>query len=393
MLRFIIGSDMDLARLFTMQPEPTVYLLHNQNIKCTQSEPFTVHDVMTQPQSSTNYHTNTQPIRIPTFLNLITQCNLHSTQQMRILSALEDQTSCQMIGGGFPFHDARNDDTAVDDNVHDFTTWIHRECGINELLSMLVPTNQPTSSHNQVEPEAEDHMCNLDLGSVGARNVRAKAVAAYYARKMHHEKRIMKSWQSCFMSLGFEQAIKLHCEHENAAISMIYGGHVISQCPVSRFSFPTSNIAESFNLRLLFARHLPIVSTIEAIRHVMEKWFDQRCAVSRARADDLTEETHNKLALEVNKGDRLKVVARTCECREFQDDLMPCSHTFAAIRNQCMSVYDFVSVCYKTKNWKELYATQVNPLPLEDDWSVPSEVKHMIVLPPIVLRQAGRPRG
>ncbi|KAH6811536.1 hypothetical protein C2S51_025298 [Perilla frutescens var. frutescens] len=187
-----------------------------------------------------------------------------------------------------------------------------------------------------------------------------------------------------------------------------------SQCPVSRFSFPTSNIAESFNSRLLFTRRLPIVSTIEAIRHAMEEWFDKRCAVSRARDDDLTEEAHNKLALEVNKGDRLKVVAksqmtfkvsnkesswivdlnsRTCECREFQDDLMPCSHASAAIRNQGMSVYDFVSVYYKTENWKELYAAQVNSLPLEEDWNVPSEVKDMIVLPPIVLRQAGRPKG
>ncbi|KAH6771135.1 hypothetical protein C2S52_015938 [Perilla frutescens var. hirtella] len=65
---------------------------------------------------------------------------------------------------------------------------------------------------------------------------------------------------------------------------------------------------------------------------------------------------------------------RTCECREFQDDLMPCSHASAAIcRNQGMSVYDFVSVYYKTENWKELYAIQVNPIPLEEDWNVPSE--------------------
>ncbi|KAH6760613.1 hypothetical protein C2S51_017562 [Perilla frutescens var. frutescens] len=187
-----------------------------------------------------------------------------------------------------------------------------------------------------------------------------------------------------------------------------------SQCPVSHFNFPTSNIAESFNSRLLFARRLPIVSTIEAIRYVMEEWFDQRRAVSRARDDNLTEEAHNKLALEVDKADHLKVVARsqltfkisnkesswkvdlnskTCECHEFQDDLIPCSYASASIRHQGMSVYDFVSIYYKTENWKELYAAQVNPLPLEEDWNVPSEVKDMIVLPPIALRQAGRPRG
>ncbi|KAH6835163.1 hypothetical protein C2S53_004963 [Perilla frutescens var. hirtella] len=35
---------------------------------------------------------------------------------MRISSALGDQTGCQTTGGGSPFHDARNDDAAADDN-------------------------------------------------------------------------------------------------------------------------------------------------------------------------------------------------------------------------------------------------------------------------------------
>ncbi|KAH6803738.1 hypothetical protein C2S51_031985 [Perilla frutescens var. frutescens] len=61
MLRSIIDSDMDLLRLFTMEPEPTMYLVHNQNVGGIQSEPFTIHDVMTQSESSTQYPTNTQP--------------------------------------------------------------------------------------------------------------------------------------------------------------------------------------------------------------------------------------------------------------------------------------------------------------------------------------------
>ncbi|KAH6827849.1 hypothetical protein C2S53_015190 [Perilla frutescens var. hirtella] len=146
------------------------------------------------------------------------------------------------------------------------------------------------------------HTCNLDLGSVGVRNVRAKAVAAYYARKMHREERIMKPREimaELLHKFGVRASYQVALRARNAAISMIYGGHVYkkaieaigksrprawnklmaakserwarSQCHVSRFSFPTSNIAESFNSRLLFARRLPIISTIEAIRHVMEE--------------------------------------------------------------------------------------------------------------------------
>ncbi|KAH6775852.1 hypothetical protein C2S52_013413 [Perilla frutescens var. hirtella] len=56
-----------------------------------------------------------------------------------------DVTSTDYADGGFS-----------NCTFHDFTVWIRREGGINELLSMLVPTNQPTSYRNQVKPEAED---------------------------------------------------------------------------------------------------------------------------------------------------------------------------------------------------------------------------------------------
>ncbi|KAH6828879.1 hypothetical protein C2S53_016402 [Perilla frutescens var. hirtella] len=179
MLRSIIGSDMDLLHLFTMEPEPTVYLVHNQNVGDTQPEPFTVHDIMTQPESSTHYPTNTQPdpySYIPQF-----DCSAQPPF---------NPTDEDIERGGSSFHDAQNDDVAADSNgvvetdddyddeadldipseddeepfgikfsnctFLDFTSWIRREGGINQLLSMLVPTNQPTASRSQVEPEPED---------------------------------------------------------------------------------------------------------------------------------------------------------------------------------------------------------------------------------------------
>ncbi|KAH6833618.1 hypothetical protein C2S53_018682 [Perilla frutescens var. hirtella] len=284
MLRSIIGSDMDLAHLFTMQLEPTVYLVHNQNIECTQPEPFTVHDVLSDDwwRSGSDKEPQYEVEPAP---------NTDAAEG----TAFYDATSTDYAGGGSSFHDARNDNVVADDNGvvetdDDNDDEADLDGGINELLSMLVSTNQPTSSSNQVKPEAEDvrnwiiqiipldctdspvvhdldhiideplrkgsvfytkeyiyvvvglwhmerkaefkvprscgsrveytckrnpsctfelrvswrgsywivhkfnmqHMCNLDLGSVGARNVRAKAVAAYYTRKMRREEIIMK---------------------------------------------------------------------------------------------------------------------------------------------------------------------------------------------------------
>ncbi|KAH6779231.1 hypothetical protein C2S52_010468 [Perilla frutescens var. hirtella] len=371
MLRSIIGSDMDLVRLFTMVPEPTVYLVHNQNAGDTQPEPFTVHNVVTQSELSTHYLANTQPdlySYIPQFdcsvqpsfnptdedIERFGRSNWLSDNWWGSGSGKEPQYEAEVAPNtdaaeGTAFYDATSIDYAdgADLDVqsedeeepfrtgfsnrtfHDFTAWIHRESGINELLSMLVPTNQPTSSCNEVELEAEDvrnwiipvipldctdspvvrdldhiideplrkgsvfytkedlydvvglwhmerkaefkvprscgsrveytckrnpsctfelraswrgsywivhkfnmqHTCNLDLDSVGARNVRAKAVAACYARKMRREEKIMKPREimaELLHEFGIRASYQVALQARNAAISMIYGGHVDS---------------------------------------------------------------------------------------------------------------------------------------------------------------------
>lgn len=49
-----------------------------------------------------------------------------------------------------------------------------------------------------------------------------------------------------------------------------------SMCPIKRYNFHMSYATESFNSRLLWARRLPMCYLIEAIRHTIEKWFDER---------------------------------------------------------------------------------------------------------------------
>lgn len=132
-----------------------------------------------------------------------------------------------------------------------------------------------------------------------------------------------------------------------------------SQCPVRRFSFMTSNAAESFNGRLLWARQLPICSLVEVIRNVIEKWFNERRSLAYARDHQLTEEAYAKVSFSMKKELHFEIRAtttpnvykvedkedqtyvvdldkKTCECREFQLDLIPCPHAAAAIR------YDFI---------------------------------------------------
>ncbi|KAH6755029.1 hypothetical protein C2S53_018794 [Perilla frutescens var. hirtella] len=187
-----------------------------------------------------------------------------------------------------------------------------------------------------------------------------------------------------------------------------------SKCPVRRYGFLTSNAVEVLNARLLWARRLPIWSLIECIRHVIEQWFDSRRARANARDNALTGEALKKLRNEVEKSRVYTVVPtlnsifkvhdgrqtfivdlhqKSCKCREFQLDLMLCSHAVAAIMKNGESILDYVSSYYTTDNWRETYEESVRSLPHRDDWVVPAHIAQQKVTPLIVTHQAGRPSG
>lgn len=73
-----------------------------------------------------------------------------------------------------------------------------------------------------------EHTCNRDLGSIGARNVRAQAVTAYFARKMRRQGSIMKPrdiMAELLQVFGIRASYSVAFRARNAAISIIYGGH------------------------------------------------------------------------------------------------------------------------------------------------------------------------
>ncbi|XP_057811370.1 uncharacterized protein LOC131025588 [Salvia miltiorrhiza] len=186
-----------------------------------------------------------------------------------------------------------------------------------------------------------------------------------------------------------------------------------SQSPVTRYSFLTSNAAEALNARLLWARRLPICSMLEAIRMVLEQWFNDRLASAEESDDLLTPEAKQKISAEISKsrrytakrtserkyrvraGDRRFMVdlqAKSCECNEFDLDGMPCSHAIAAITEAKEPVEDYVEAYYLRSSLVQTYSGAVNHLPPLEHWEIPFEVASDIILPNLSRRQAGRPR-
>ena len=123
--------------------------------------------------------------------------------------------------------------------------------------------------------------------------------------------------------------------------------------PVQRYHIMTMNIAESMNSALRFSRKLPICTCVEFVRSRMQKWFNDRrnhaltstCPLTEAASDFLTDSIECSHSLEANPVDNsiylvkdgrkdgiVNLKEKTCSCRKFQFELLPCRHAVAAIR-------------------------------------------------------------
>ncbi|TXG74131.1 hypothetical protein EZV62_002710 [Acer yangbiense] len=72
---------------------------------------------------------------------------------------------------------------------------------------------------------------------------------------------------------------------------------------------------------------------------------------------------------------------KTCSCKKFQNDLLPCSHALAAIRFCKKKFVDFCSDFYKTNTWLEIYFGLIFPVRHPSEWNAPAEVRSEVVLP------------
>ncbi|KAH6785183.1 hypothetical protein C2S51_037638 [Perilla frutescens var. frutescens] len=186
-----------------------------------------------------------------------------------------------------------------------------------------------------------------------------------------------------------------------------------SHCPVRRYGFMTSNAVESLNARLLWARRLPVCSLLEMFRSIVEQWFVERRVVAQGSNHVLTYGITLKLSGNIDKGRcyavrpttlatlwkvevgrevyMVNLQNRTCDCREFELDLIPCSHAAAVICCTGAAIYDYVDRCYKVESLVGIYNSVIRGLPHPEQWIMPDAFGSRVVLAPEIRRRAGRP--
>ncbi|XP_074347535.1 uncharacterized protein LOC141686396 [Apium graveolens] len=181
--------------------------------------------------------------------------------------------------------------------------------------------------------------------------------------------------------------------------------------PNNRYSNMTSNLAESLNSVPMSIRELPICTMLESLRALLQKWswrnrneaiatstkltkkYEEILKKNYLCSLDLTVYPTTHILFEVIKGERKNVVdlnARTCTCKRFQMDQIPCAHAIAVFQKCNMDTYNYYSPYYKKENMVDAYKETVYPVGNKDNWVVPDNVSSLIIYPPKGKIRVGR---
>ncbi|KAL3646052.1 hypothetical protein CASFOL_011232 [Castilleja foliolosa] len=184
--------------------------------------------------------------------------------------------------------------------------------------------------------------------------------------------------------------------------------------PGHRYSIMTTNIAESMNAVLKDVREYPPVALLDTIVTKLSTWYAQRRETAMKMQGPLTTWAEKKIiksdelsrsynvrqldgcSFHVMDGRKNPVVdlnGRTCSCRRFQLDKIPCSHAIAAAAKKNVSKFELAHPYYFSEYLLLAYAETIMPVGHEDHWQTPDEVSNPTLLFPTKARGIGRPGG
>ncbi|XP_010544487.1 PREDICTED: uncharacterized protein LOC104817109 [Tarenaya hassleriana] len=190
-----------------------------------------------------------------------------------------------------------------------------------------------------------------------------------------------------------------------------------------RYNLLTTNGAESSNSVLKKAKRFPVLGVLDICLSKTVEWFDRRRVEARCADDSQKLTPHvdkvlheryemactyevivlNSITEEFEvtgeKGRKylVKIGDRSCSCRVFDIDKIPCSHAIAALHKvgKANMIPDLCSPYYLRESWGHAYETTVYPVPDCCEWSIDNpDVANCVVLPPIMeeTRKSGRPK-
>lgn len=172
-----------------------------------------------------------------------------------------------------------------------------------------------------------------------------------------------------------------------------------------------NNLCESFNSSILEARDKPIITMLEAIRHIlMETVVKKRDAIKKCRwsvcpkiykrVEKMKSDSEGWIPMwqgndqfEVSGPNSMQfkvhLANKTCGCRKWELSGIPCIHAIASLNFLNLDIYDYVHECYKVDTYLRTYNHFINPINGRDMWPT---TDNPTLLPPDVQKRVGRPK-
>ncbi|XP_012830429.1 PREDICTED: uncharacterized protein LOC105951519 [Erythranthe guttata] len=155
-----------------------------------------------------------------------------------------------------------------------------------------------------------------------------------------------------------------------------------------RWGIMNSNQVECWNGWVKDERSLPVPSMIDMIRIKIMKMIGNRREDSLVMAGTVCPRVEKRLLInytasrllkytrssgtryevyEEDKSYGVDLETRTCTCKSWQLDKLPCKHACACIESKGYSVFEFVDPCFRVDLYKEVYKYTINPIPSFDE--------------------------
>jgi hypothetical protein len=183
------------------------------------------------------------------------------------------------------------------------------------------------------------------------------------------------------------------------------------------FSLGITEILYNWSLE---CHELPIVQTVEHIRHQLTCWFAERHNLAQSYNSVLVPSVEkliseaisdsqcyqviraNKVEFEIVSSERTNIVdtqERCCSCRRWQVYGIPCAHAAAALLSCGEDPRLYAHECFSIMKYRETYSQTIYPIPDRGQWNNSSSELQvigsradMMLSPPKIRRPPGRPK-
>ncbi|KAK2655286.1 hypothetical protein Ddye_008338 [Dipteronia dyeriana] len=289
-----------------------------------------------------------------------------------------------------------------------FLSRLYKAVGeVEDLVIVSDRKNSIITSVEKVFPNSFHGACVIHL----QRNMLAhcgknKALKRYFERAT----RVYR--ESQFLQL-MEQLANINFKAAQYVTAVRFDRWSRAYSPRKRYNILSTNIAESMNNALKGCKELPITGVIDYIRGVLQGWFYEH----RTSALKLTTQLTTAAAVAIGFKDEqaqymwvypitfytflikdrdldghVDLTTKTCNCREFDVDQLPCAHALACIRLRGFSFPDYCTPYYTSAFLVATYIGEILPMGQPSEWLVYLDIASKIVRPPVGRHPPRRPR-